>query len=276
MKHILTAALLFVVVAIAPLGAQWPKFSTPGPKTADGKVDLRGPTPRTPDGKPDLIRRLGNDSGPPRRRAGAGCRRGDRRTAAIGLHLRERRRSGSRRCAVPALGRRAREEADGRQQQGQSRRPLSADGHDADDTRIPTRKKIIQTPTEVVLIYEGPGTTVREVFLDGRTLPESSRSRGGTATRSGRWEGDTLVVETIGFMDDGWLDVRGSPLTSAGKIIERFRRADLRFTRDRRHDRRSEGLHQAVHGDSEQSSAPGYAADRVRVHRQERAALRRV
>ena len=40
----------------------------------------------------------------------------------------------------------------------------------------------------------------------------------------GHWEGDTLVVETTGFMDDGWLDVRGSPLTSEGKMIERFRR----------------------------------------------------
>ena len=35
---------------------------------------------------------------------------------------------------------------------------------------------------------------------------------------------DTLVVETTGLIDNGWLDVRGSPLTSAGKIIERFRR----------------------------------------------------
>lgn len=37
-------------------------------------------------------------------------------------------------------------------------------------------------------------------------------------------EGDTLVVETTGFLDDGWLDVRGSPFTSAGRLIERFRR----------------------------------------------------
>jgi hypothetical protein len=35
---------------------------------------------------------------------------------------------------------------------------------------------------------------------------------------------DTLVIETTGFMDDGWLDVRGSPLTSAGKLTERIRR----------------------------------------------------
>ena len=40
----------------------------------------------------------------------------------------------------------------------------------------------------------------------------------------GHWEGDTLVVETTGFRDDVWLDVNGSPLTNAGKMIEKFRR----------------------------------------------------
>ena len=40
----------------------------------------------------------------------------------------------------------------------------------------------------------------------------------------GRWEGDTLVVESTGFRDDVWLDYNGSPLTSSGKITERFRR----------------------------------------------------
>src|SRR5215813_5395517 len=45
------------------------------------------------------------------------------------------------------------------------------------------------------------------------------------ATRPvGHWEGDTLVVETTGFRDDVWLDVNGSPLTTTGKITERFRR----------------------------------------------------
>ena len=54
MKPIFTIALALIVGAAVPLSAQWPKFSTPGPKAADGKIDLRGPTPRTADGKPDL------------------------------------------------------------------------------------------------------------------------------------------------------------------------------------------------------------------------------
>jgi hypothetical protein len=90
-------------------------------------------------------------------------------------------------------------------------------------TSHPYPKKIIQTPSEVILIYEGSGTTVREVFLDGRT-PAKDAEPWWNGYSTGRWDGDTLVVETVGFMDDGWLDVRGSPLTSAGKLTERFRR----------------------------------------------------
>jgi len=40
----------------------------------------------------------------------------------------------------------------------------------------------------------------------------------------GSWEGDTLVVESTSFRDLGWLDVNGAPLTSDGRLIERFRR----------------------------------------------------
>ena len=43
---------------------------------------------------------------------------------------------------------------------------------------------------------------------------------------TGKWEGDTLVVEASGLRDDVWLDVNGAPLTSAGKMTERFRRLD--------------------------------------------------
>jgi hypothetical protein len=62
--------------------------------------------------------------------------------------------------------------------------------------------------------------------MDGRPLPAADKVEPWWNGYSiARWEGnDTLVVETTGFMDDGWLDVRGSPLTSAGKLTERFRR----------------------------------------------------
>ena len=92
----------------------------------------------------------------------------------------------------------------------------------------PFPKKIIQTPKEVLLIYEGSGTTVREVFLDGRALPKD-RDPWWNGYSVGHWEGDTLVVETSGFMDDGWLDVRGSPFTSAGTLTERIRRLNYGY-----------------------------------------------
>ena len=80
---------------------------------------------------------------------------------------------------------------------------------------------IVQTSDEVLIIPEMPG--VRQIYMDGRKLPEDPIPT-WLGYSVGRWEGDTLVSETTGLMDDGWLDVRGSPITNAGKITERFRR----------------------------------------------------
>jgi hypothetical protein len=63
----------------------------------------------------------------------------------------------------------------------------------------------------------------RQIFLDGRPLPDDpTPSWNGYSTAS--WEGDTLVVRTIGFRDDLWLDMAGSPMTEAAKMTERLRR----------------------------------------------------
>ena len=71
---------------------------------------------------------------------------------------------------------------------------------------------------------------MREIFLDGRPLPKKGRRRALVRGYSvGHWEGDTLVAETTGLMDDGWLDVRGSPLTSEAKLTERFRRINFGY-----------------------------------------------
>ena len=92
----------------------------------------------------------------------------------------------------------------------------------------PFPRKIIQTPAEVILIYEGSGTTVREVYLDGRALPKDPEPwYNGYSV--GHWEGDTLVIETTGLKDDGWLDVRCSPITNSGKITERLRRVKFGY-----------------------------------------------
>jgi hypothetical protein len=84
----------------------------------------------------------------------------------------------------------------------------------------PPYRKIIQTRAETVILSE------RQIFTDGRPLPhDPSPSWNGYST--GRWQGDTLVVETIGFRDGTWLDRRGSPITESARMTERFRRTNF-------------------------------------------------
>ena len=91
----------------------------------------------------------------------------------------------------------------------------------------PQPRKIIQTPGVIVILYEAQGG-IRQIFTDGRPLPAISDVEPWWYGYSvGRWEGDTLVVETIGFRDDVWLDIDGSPLTNTGKLTERFRRPNF-------------------------------------------------
>jgi hypothetical protein len=86
-------------------------------------------------------------------------------------------------------------------------------------------RKIVQAPGLIVFLTER-NASYRQIFTDGRPLPEDPNpSWNGYST--GRWEGDTLVVETVGFGDGQWLDRAGSPLTSAGRMTERFRRPNF-------------------------------------------------
>jgi hypothetical protein len=76
-----------------------------------------------------------------------------------------------------------------------------------------------------LILYEA-NAGVRQIFLDGRTLPANDPDPWWYGYSVGHWEQDTLVVQTSGFRDDGWLDVEGSPLTGSGKMTERFRRVN--------------------------------------------------
>jgi hypothetical protein len=87
----------------------------------------------------------------------------------------------------------------------------------------PQPRKIVQTPGLIVILYEG-NAGVRQIFTDGRALPDKDPQPWWYGYSVGRWEGDTLVVETTGFRDGGWLDIWGSPLTDAAKLTERFQR----------------------------------------------------
>jgi hypothetical protein len=219
------ATVVLLYAASSTLLAQWPKLVPPSiPKTADGRPDMNAPTPRTPDGKPDLSGVW--ETIPGRRPPGPAI-------AAEGTG--ELPPSGS------VFGNVGDQIPGGAPYQPWAaelvKKRMADNSKDNPDalclpmgvmqmTSHPYPKKIIQTPAEVVVIYEGSGTTVRELFLDGR-VPAKDAEPWWNGYSTGRWEGDTLVVETTGFMDDGWLDVRGSPLTSAGRLIERFRRPNF-------------------------------------------------
>ena len=89
---------------------------------------------------------------------------------------------------------------------------------------LPQPFKVLHSAGVIVLLYE-VGTTFRQVFMDGRKLPvDPSPTWQGYSV--GRWEGDTLVVDTIGFNDRSWLDVRGTPHSEEMRVEERFRRPD--------------------------------------------------
>jgi hypothetical protein len=87
----------------------------------------------------------------------------------------------------------------------------------------PQPRKVIQTPDVLAILYEG-NAGIRQIFTDGRQLPPADAQPWWYGYSVGRWEGDTLVVETSGFRDGGWLDIYGSPLTDAAKMTERWQR----------------------------------------------------
>jgi hypothetical protein len=99
----------------------------------------------------------------------------------------------------------------------------------------PLPKKILQLPNLLVILHER-NMEFRQVFLDGRALPDDPQpSWYGYSV--GRWEGDTLVVDTNGLRDGLWADFNGSPLTDAARMTERYRRPsygvlDLQVTID--------------------------------------------
>jgi hypothetical protein len=83
-------------------------------------------------------------------------------------------------------------------------------------------QKIVQTADAVFVLSEYM-IQYRQIFLDGRPLPKDPfPSFKGYSV--GHWEGDTLVVETTGYKNGLWLDLKGDPLTEEGRTTERIRR----------------------------------------------------
>lgn len=82
--------------------------------------------------------------------------------------------------------------------------------------------EIVQVPGRLYMHFES-GHLVRRIYLDGRAMPDAyPPSYMGYAT--GQWQGDTLVVETVGFTTLTWLDRTGTPHSDALRVLERIRR----------------------------------------------------
>jgi hypothetical protein len=86
--------------------------------------------------------------------------------------------------------------------------------------------KIVQTPALVVILFEGNTHSYRQLFMDGRGHPEDL-DPSWMGDSIAWWEGDTLVVETVGQNDQTWLNGRGLPHSDALHVIERYTRPDL-------------------------------------------------
>lgn len=188
-----------------PLSAQWLNYPTPGiPRTKDGKPNLAAPTPRTADGKPDLS---GVWSGP-----GPGSY--DRNVA------RDLSPKDIQPWAEAIYQQRVRDMGKDAPRAACLPDPFPY-YHMVDVARF------VQTPALIVILYQGTTNSVhRTIFTDGRELPKDPNPT-WMGYSVGHWEGDTMVVDTAGFNDRGWLDIEGHPHTEALHITERFRRRDF-------------------------------------------------
>jgi hypothetical protein len=222
MKALVRVCLAVAILGLLvppPLAAQWAPHPTPEvPRTPGGEPDLNAPAPRTADGKPDF----------------SGVWQG---ANVLG--------GGQPSAPEPVAGPPVAGFLDVAQniEEGLPLRPeakallemrRAGEGKDNPEAHcLPmgimqfhtqgAPRKIIQTPRVLVILYEA-SMGIRQIFTDGRALPADDAQPWWYGYSVGRWDGDTLVVETTGLRDDGWLDVFGTPLTDAAKLTERFRR----------------------------------------------------
>ena len=88
--------------------------------------------------------------------------------------------------------------------------------------------RIVQAPafgkaTHLFFLFEGNIHSFRQIFMDGREHPDDLEAT-WYGHSVGHWEGETLVVETVGFNDLFWFDFVGHPHTTQLKTIERYTR----------------------------------------------------
>ncbi len=223
--------LAFYLVGALLLGcgsahAQWPDYPTPGvPLTAAGAPDYQAPAPRTADGHPDFsgLWELWGRSVPGRAAAAAqgdaAQPAADAPPVATFFDLGANMEGGLPYLPAARALRDQRQANDSRDNPDAHCLPMGL-------TQLhlhPQPRKIVQLPDLFVMLWEGNGG-IRQIFADGRPLPDNDPQPWWYGYSAGHWEGDTLVVETIGLRDAGWLDVNGSPLSDKARVTERFQR----------------------------------------------------
>jgi hypothetical protein len=87
--------------------------------------------------------------------------------------------------------------------------------------------RIVQTPTHIFFLFEANIHSYRQIFMDGRPHP-TDLDPTWYGHSIGRWEKDTLVVDTVGFNDRFWFDFKGHPHTERLHVIERYTRRDAK------------------------------------------------
>jgi hypothetical protein len=242
MRKIILGAVAITVLCSVDSAAQWPKYQDPGvPRDANGHALLDAPPPRTAYGKPDLTgtwQRADRDPPPPQL-AGLVGRGGSSPSST------ERSNSDPNSPPIAAFWDIGTNINGGlpltpwaAELKKQRMATNSVNNPDANCLPLgihplhthPDPRKIIQTPTVIVMAWES-NYGLRFIHTDGRKLPAQGDPQPWWYGYSvGRWEGDTLVVETNNLRGaemgpfDGWLDVNGSPHSNQVKFTERFRR----------------------------------------------------
>src|SRR5213594_4664246 len=192
--------IIFAALA-TPLTAQWLKYPTPGtPRNADGKPSLAAPAPRTADGKPDLSGIWQRSSLKYERNIAADLKPGEIQPWAEAL---------------------VKQRAENLQKDHMSVQCLPWGPSYSNSAR---KVKVVQTPALILMLDED--LTYRQIFTDGRAL-EADPNPSWMGYSVGRWEGDTLVVDSVGFNDRTWLDRDGHRHTEALRMTERYRRLDF-------------------------------------------------
>ena len=212
-----------VIIAITscwavPLSAQWPEVPTKVPLTPSGAPNLSAPAPKLADGKtPDLSGIWDAEKRPCNEATAAlGCidAQGGIPVGAINI-------AGANELPMQPWAEAIFKE---RRANGGKDDPIARclPGSPARSWASFTLLKILQTPDTFVVLNEYM-LQYRQIFLDGRPLPDNPEPM-FMGYSVGKWDGDALVVETIGLKDGGWLDLFGHPLTDQARITERIRR----------------------------------------------------